>query len=151
MCSDHVTFTVNIASSIDPIYDCDFRKKEVSLPNWRNATDLDKSAYKICTMEKLSNICIPIDALLCKQSNCTLHCKDIDKLYNDIAYALTSSGTDCIPISKVDKNSTFLPIAGWNEYVKEHYSIAHDALWWWKFHNEPKSSAIYHNTRSMVW
>ena len=38
-------------------------------------------------MEKLSNSCIPIDALLCKQSNCTLHCKDIDKFYSDIVYA----------------------------------------------------------------
>ena len=37
---------------------------------------------------------------------------------------------------------------GWNEYVKEHYSIAQDALWWWKFHNKPINGAIYHNMRS---
>ena len=75
-------------------------------------------------MEKLSNICIPIDALLCKLSNCTLHFKVLDKFYNDIVYSLTSSGTECIPIPKVDKNSTYLPIAGRNEYMKEHYTIA---------------------------
>ena len=45
---------------------------------------------------------------------------------------------------KSDRNSTFRPIAGWNEYVKEHYSIAQDALWWWKFYNKPKTGAIYH-------
>ena len=72
----------------------------------------------------------------------------MDKFYSDIVYALSSYGTDCVPISKVDKNSTYLPIAGWNKYVKEHYSIAQHALWWWKFHNKPKSGAIYHNMRS---
>ena len=34
------------------------------------------------------------------------------------------------------------------EYVKEHYTIAQDALWWWKFHNKPKSGEMYHSTRS---
>ena len=33
-------------------------------------------------------------------------------------------------MSKSDRSSTFRPIAGWNDYVKEHYSIAQDALWW---------------------
>ena len=32
--------------------------------------------------------------------------------------------------------------------MKEHYSIAQDALWWWKFHNKPINGAIYHNMRS---
>ena len=76
------------------------------------------------------------------------YCEDIDTIYNDIVYALTSSGTECIPISKVHKNSTFLPTAGWNEYVKEHYTIAQDALWWWKFYNKSKSGAIYPNMKS---
>ena len=32
--------------------------------------------------------------------------------------------------------------------VKEHYSIAQDALWWWTHHNKPNNGAIYHNMRS---
>ena len=32
-------------------------------------------------------------------------------------------------MSKSDKIFTFCSIAGWNEYVREHYSIAQDALW----------------------
>ena len=90
--------------------------------------------------EELSKICIPTNALLCKQSNCTL--------YSDIILVLKTSGTNCIPMSKSDKTSTFRPIAGWNEYVKEHYSVAQDALWWWKLYNKPKSGAIYHKMRS---
>ena len=30
----------------------------------------------------------------------------------------------------------------------EHYSIAQDALWWWKLYNKLKSGAIYHKMRS---
>ena len=52
--------------------------KHVNLPQWRTANDLDNNAYTINTNEKLSNIKIPINVLLCKESNCTIHCKDID-------------------------------------------------------------------------
>ena len=122
--------------------------KQVNLPKWCTASDLDKGAYTICTNEKLSNICIPINALPCKQSNCTTHRKDIDLFYISIVSALKTSGTNCIPKSNIVKNSSFRPIDGWKEYVKEHYSIAQDALWWWKFHNKPTNSVIYHNMRS---
>ena len=86
--------------------------KQVNLPKWRTASDLDKSAYTICTNEKLSTICIPINALLYKQSNCTTHCNDIDLFYNSIVSALKTSGTNCIPMSNIVKNSSFRPIAG---------------------------------------
>ena len=58
------------------------------------------------------------------------HCKDIDLFYNSIVSVLKTSGTNCIPMSNIVKNSSFRLIAGWNEYVKEHYSISQDALWW---------------------
>ena len=148
ICSDHFPLSVNIECSIDLTYDYNFQMKHVNLPQWRTANDLDKNAYTICTNEKLSNIKIPINALLCKESNCTIHCKDIDIFYNNIVAALKTSGTECIPMSHTDKNSSFRPVAGWNEYVKEHYSIAQDALWWWKYHNKPNNGAIYHNMRS---
>ena len=82
------------------------------------------------------------------KSNCTIHCKDIDIFYNNIVAALKTSGTECIPMFHTDKYSSFRPFAGWNEYVKEHYSIAQDALWLWKYHNKPNNDAIYHNMRS---
>ena len=148
ICSDHFPLSINIECSIDLTYDYNFQMKHVNLPQWRTANDLDKNAYTICTNEKLSNIKIPINALLCKESNCTIHCKDIDIFYNNIVAALKTSGTECIPMSHTDKNSSFRTVAGWNEYVKEHYSIAQDALWLWKYHNKPNNGAIYHNMRS---
>ena len=76
--------------NIEHKFDCDFKMKHVNLLKWRIASDLDKRAYTICTNEKLSYICIPIKALLCRQStsNCTTHCKDIDLFYNSIVSAL---------------------------------------------------------------
>ena len=62
-------------------YDYNFKRKHVNLPQWRTANDLDKPDYIICTNEKLSNILIPINALLCKESNCTIPCKDIDIIF----------------------------------------------------------------------
>ena len=41
-----------------------FKWKRVNLPNWRTFSELDKSAYHICTNEELSKICIPINAFL---------------------------------------------------------------------------------------
>ena len=52
--------------------------EHVNLLQLRNANDLDENAYTISTNEKLSNIKIPINALLCKESHCTIHCKDVD-------------------------------------------------------------------------
>ena len=78
--------------------------KHVNLPQWRTVNDLDINAHTICTNEKLSNIKIPIKALLCKESNSTIHCKDIDIFYNNIVAALKTSRTACIPMSHADKS-----------------------------------------------
>ena len=53
-------------------------------------------------------------------------------------------------MSNIVKSSSFRPIAGWNEYVKEHYGIAQGALWWWKFYNKLTNGAIYHHMRSSI-
>ena len=37
------------------------------------------------------------------------HCEDIGVFYNDIILALKTSGTNCTPMSKSDKTSTFRP------------------------------------------
>ena len=148
VCSDLFPLTVNVLCNIDSKFDCGYKRKQVNLPKWRTASDLDKSAYTICTNENLSNICIPINALLCKQSNCTTHCKDMDLFYNSSDSALKTSDTNCIPMLNTVKNYSFCSIAAWNQYVKKHYSIAQDALWERKIHNKPTNGAIYHNMKS---
>ena len=140
-CSDQFPLSINIECINDLTYDYIFKMKHAHLPQWRTANDFYKNAYTINTNEKLSNISIPIKTLFCTECNCTLHCKDIDIFYKSIVTVLKISGHE-LPISNADKNLSFRPVASWNEYVKEQYSIAQDALWWWKYHNKAKNGAI---------
>ena len=80
ICSDHFHLTVDIVCGIDLRFDCEVQKIKMNLSNWRISNELDKSAYQICINEELSEIFIRTNALLCKQSNCILHCKDINIL-----------------------------------------------------------------------
>ena len=93
ICAEYFPLTVDIVCNIDPINICEFQKKTVNLPYWRTSSELEKGAYQICTNEELSKTCFLTRELHCKQSNCTLHCKDIDVFYNDIFLALKTSGT----------------------------------------------------------
>ena len=54
---------------------------------------------------------------------------------------------ECIPSSS-NCNKKFVPIPGWNEYVKEHLKFARDAFKWWNLNNRPRDGYIYHEMRS---
>ena len=54
---------------------------------------------------------------------------------------------ECIP-NFSNCNKKFVPIPGWNEYVKEHHKIARDAFKWWNLNNRPRNGYIYHEMRS---
>ena len=67
VCSDRFLLPVNVLCTIDPKVDCYFKLKQVNLPKWRDACDLDESAYTILyTWKNINN---------CKQSNCITHCE----------------------------------------------------------------------------
>ena len=53
-------------------------------------------------------------------------------------------------MSNADKNSPFRQVAGWNEYVRKHYIIAEDALWWWKYNNKP-NNGCYLTQHEKLW
>ena len=40
-------------------------------------------------------------------------------------------------------------VPGWNEYVKEHYLHAKDALKWWNLNNRPRYGPIYDIMRTI--
>ena len=101
--------------------------------------------YSIETEKLASTITLPIDALLCKNTSCTKHCEDINSFYTAIINALKLSAKLCIPSSVVFTKCYIVP--GWNEYVKEHYIHAKDALWWWNLFNRPRHGPIYDNMR----
>ena len=45
------------------------------------------------------------------------------------------------------KAGNFTPIPGWNDYVKEHHSVAKDALSLRRFNNTLTIGPAYHNMR----
>ena len=62
-----------------------------------------------------------------------------------------SSKPLCIPSSKnSSKNFTkkFVPVPGWNDYVKEQHNIAINAFKWWNLNNKPLNGFIYHEMRT---
>ena len=113
---------------------------------WQLANEINFQEYELNTHKLADDIIIPYDALCCRNSNCTLHNNDIDSFYNVILSVLHKSTQNCIPTS-VLKAGNFTPIPGWNDYVKEHYIVAKDALSWWRFNNKPTFGPVYHNMR----
>ena len=55
--------------------------KSKSSNKWHTANEIDKQQYNIETEKIATTVIIPIDALLCKNTNCTKHCDDIDTFY----------------------------------------------------------------------
>ena len=111
-----------------------------------SANEIDKQQYNIETEKIASTIIIPTDALLCKNTNCTKHCDDIDTFYAAIISALKLSANRCIPSTTVSNKGYIVP--GWNEYVKEHHLHAKDALKWWNLNNRPRYGPIYDSMRT---
>ena len=67
----------------------------------------------------------------------------------------TNTITSKIPVDYCQKIKHEFPrqslrykLIGWNDYVKEHHAVARDALWWWKFYNNPRQGPIYHDMKS---
>ena len=147
VCSDHLPLCIDINCDITPICDTVINHEFREMPKWHLAKDKDTLAFNTCTNKLFDNINVPKAALSCKVANCVSHHGDIDCFYNSIISVLKLSTSTCIP-SYVKKNaSTFHPIAGWNEYVKEHHQIARDAFMLWNLYNRPTHGYIYHTMR----
>ena len=67
--------------------------KSKSVIKWHTANEIDNQQYNIETEKIASTVIIPTDALLCKNTNCTKHCDDIDTFYAAIISALKLSAT----------------------------------------------------------
>ena len=67
--------------------------------------------------------------------------------FNSIISVFKQATIECIPSSN-NCNKKFIPILGWNEYVREHHKIARDAFKWWNLNNRPRDGYIYHEMRT---
>ena len=146
VCSDYFPLCIDINCNITPICDSNFVKHSKNVCNWKLAGDLEKSRYYSSTDKLLSAVDVPIDAVMCRDANCELHTQDIDCFYKRIISCVKCAESESI--SSKPTQSKFKGIPGWNDYVKEHQTVARDALWWWIFYNNPHQGPIYHGMKS---
>ena len=107
---------------------------------WNNAKPVDIDMYKSRLDEKLAEILVPFEAILCGEIHCNEHHNDITNFHNSIIDACLLADT-CIP--RVGDNlSGRKVIPGWNEYVKEHRDRS---MFWhsiWKSCDSPRRGTI---------
>ena len=63
--------------------------------------------------------------------------------YESIISVLKLSAGHSIPTS--DTSTKYNIVPGWNEYVKEHHSLAKDAQWWCCSHWSMSTSYCYYS------
>ena len=146
VCSDHFPLCIDINCDFTPIFSRTFVKQNRSICKWNIARDDDKLKYSHRTNNLLSNIELPIEALLCRNANCISLLNTIDCFYTRIINSLKSAESDCIPSTPGAPSSHIVP--GWNDYVKEFHAAARNAFWWWNLNKRPRHGIIYHNMRT---
>ena len=85
--------------------------------NWRSANDQVLYSYKLYTKSSISKINIYFAALLCNDTSCTTHRKDIDQFYYSIVNTVNGCIKQCIHLHRHCKRS----IVGWNVEMKHYY------------------------------
>ena len=149
ICSDHFPLCVNIVCDISPISTtCNVvDNKTYNMPKWNQVCNSDKCKYESCTLKLSRDIVIPSEALLCRDAKCKVHRNDINCFYKSIMSSLKQATNECIP-SSINSTKKFIPVPGWNDYVKEQHYIARHAFKWWNLNNRPLNGFIYHEMRT---
>ena len=104
--------------------------------------DTDIINYKATTHRLLSDITIPIDAIHCTDTNCSLHKADIECFYDNIVYSLNKSADICLKTSKCSSSANH-NVPGWNDYVKDQHNLARDAFLLWCNSGKPRQGVLY--------
>ena len=124
--SDHFPLCIDIDCYITPIFCRTFVKQNRSIWKWHIAHNDDKPKYSHRTNNVLSNIELPIEALLCRNPNCSSHLHTIDCFYTSIINSLKSAESECLPSTPGAPSSHIVP--GWNDYVKEYHATCRNAF-----------------------
>ena len=105
--------------------------------NWVKCSDTDIINNKATTHILLSDITIPIDAIHCTDTNCSLHTANIECFYDNIVYSLNKSADICLKTSKCSSSANH-NVPGWNDYVKDQHNLARDAFLLWRNSGKPR-------------
>lgn len=113
--------------------------------DWASLSCDDLDSYCNYSDQLLSNVYIPIEALSCKDYNCTNnnHKSCISAMYTDIISCLLEASK---PHLKAAKRGQVRP--GWNTYVAEFYAEAREATKSWAMAGKPRQGPIFEYKKS---
>ena len=109
--------------------------------DWSRLKESNLAEYYSQTDNFLKQVNIPVEALACRNVNCTHndHVSAINDFYNDITQCLKSASEPFLNSKK--KKGVHVP--GWNEYVKELHNVARDTFLVWKENGKPRFGPIF--------
>ena len=143
--SDHFPLSIMCDIGILPPCDCtlDSDGNYKQGVNWSKVNNNQRNNYTAISDRLLSDICIPTEALCCKNTNCSNveHAQSISKFYDDIIDGLHIAGTKIS--SGTSRNNSSCTVAGWNDHLKELHSIARDAFQLWRECGKPRHGPLF--------
>ena len=104
--------------------------------SWNKLTQDEVFCYYGRTDVLLSEVQLPLDAVMCSDLNCnnTAHCKDLCAMYDSIVNTLYVASRPLLTYS--DKAHTIMP--GWNHYVADYHEEAKGAHKTWVQAGRPR-------------
>ena len=139
--SDHCALSCSFKFNVD-YFTREIKDDTNKRLSWCKATDNDLTKYRYKLDNCLTNIDVPVEAILCNNLFCNIHNDVINNLYSDIVESCKSASVSCIPHSISSNEPGNNIIAGWNENVKEKREIS---LFWhfiWKENGKPRNGII---------
>ena len=143
--TDHIPIVIslnveNIPLLVDKVADTNSGRLD-----WSNLTKEDLNRYFIETENLLSNIELPIDALLCFNMNCKNpnHSIKLCGMYDNIVAALNASSKS---LSK-HKNKACNIKPGWNDFVAEQNAAAREAFKLWSHAGRPRQGTLFEHKK----
>jgi len=134
--SDHYAVVTDI-----PVYDHCQENSNYCKPFYKLRWDrADLLQYQSLCSNMLSQMQLPIDAILCSEVNCSVHSTDLENYYNGIIECLYVSAQSCIPQVKggIEKH-------WWSSDLEDLKQQSIEITNVWHQHGCPRSGAINNN------
>ncbi|ELU04475.1 hypothetical protein CAPTEDRAFT_211924 [Capitella teleta] len=101
VCCDGDNLSVLFKLSIDTQYSVNNTGESfVSKPSWQQAKSADLQRYKDCLREQSHALVILVDALVCNEFECEVHCEALQTYYSQIIDSVIYCADRTIPMSK---------------------------------------------------
>ena len=134
--SDHFPFIMSLETDSLPEMSQEGNRASNAKIQWAKLTKEEVLLYYGRTDLLLSNVHLPMGAIMCADVNChdVFHCYELGKLYDSIVGALCEAG---IPLlAHPSKTRNIKP--GWNKYVAAHHAEAKEAYRSWVLAGRPR-------------